>query len=163
MTCEQRMLTPNLSLQRNGKPSSLRLKEESFWITKLSWWRTCSLESTARLLGTLWSLTHLTSRAQHFIQYFYIWVSVCQMDGFAICTIAQWEKDCENPKSLCFCLSLPVFSPVHTPFCYIMTWVSDDESIPLWPRFSLTTSVKMFFPSKGHTLGNLGVYLICLF
>lgn len=87
-----RTLTPNLSLQRNGKPSSLRQKEENFWTTKLSWWRICSLESTAHLLGTLWKLTHLTSRGQHFIQYFYIWLSVCQMSDCAICPLCNAKK-----------------------------------------------------------------------
>lgn len=54
-------LIQSLSFQRNGKPSSLKQKGRSSWITRLSWWRTCNPEFIVPLLDILWNPTHQTS------------------------------------------------------------------------------------------------------
>lgn len=89
-----------MSFQRNGKPSSLRRKEESFWITKPSWWRTCSLGSTAPLLGILWNLTHLTSRILSFIQYYTLKLVSVRMNDFVMCALCN-EKMIVLIQNIC--------------------------------------------------------------
>lgn len=115
-TDEWRMLTSNMSFQRNGKPSSLRRKEESFWITKPSWWRTCSLGSTVPLLGILWNRTHLTSRILSFVPYYTLKLVSVRMKGFAMCALCN-EKKIVLIQNVCVWVCGCMCMCVHVSLC----------------------------------------------
>lgn len=145
-----------MSFQRNGKPSSLRRKEESFWITKPSWWRTCSLGSTVRLLGILWNLTLLTSKILSFIQYYTLKLVSVRMNDFVMCALCN-EKKIVLIQNICVCVGVWVHVLCMCPcvclcFCVYVSvcgWecVCICEEVKTWERpWSSVTSI--FFWDK---------------